>query len=64
MIECKKCCQVCGILLLILGILFLLQDLEIWNFWNINWYTALFILVGVGKLAMSKCPECQAMGKK
>ena len=60
---CKKCMGVSGVLFLIFGILFLLQDLNVWNFWNISWFTVLFILMGVIKLAMKSCPECMKMRK-
>jgi len=55
-----------GAMFLVLGILFLLRDLAIWDFWNIQWWTALFLVVGVTHYAMSKCPDCEAMrsGKK
>ncbi len=39
-----------GLVLLILGILFLLQDLTIWSFWNLNWWTVLLIAFGLGAL--------------
>ena len=63
---CEKCFKVGGALFLILGILFLLQDLAIWDFFGISWYTALFVLMGVVHLASSTCKECQAVrsGKK
>ena len=38
---------VCGVILLIIGILFLLVDLGKWNFWNIQWWTVLFLLWGI-----------------
>jgi len=50
-----------GIIFLVLGILFLLRDLNIWDFWNIQWWTALFLLAGVVHICMSKCPDCTAM---
>ena len=40
-------CKGCALVSLIAGILFLVQDLGIWNFWNISWYTVGFILVGL-----------------
>ena len=40
-------CKGCAIITLIAGILFLLQDLAVWNFWNISWYTVAFVLVGL-----------------
>jgi len=36
-----------GIIVLILGILFLLVDLEVWTFFGIKWWTVVFILLGV-----------------
>ena len=36
-----------GVALLVLGVLFLLQDLGKWDFWGLSWYTALFLLVGI-----------------
>ena len=57
-----------GIAFLVLGVLFLLQDFKVWAFWGISWYTALFVVVGVGQLGSSKCPDCEAVrigrGKK
>ncbi|MBW2982504.1 hypothetical protein KY343_06500 [Candidatus Woesearchaeota archaeon] len=48
--SCMICdtgiCKGCSLVALIAGVLFLLQDLEIWNFWNISWYTVGFLLVG------------------
>jgi len=63
---CNKCMKIGGILFVVLGLLFLLQDLAIWDFWSISWYTALFLIVGISGFAMSKCPECHAVrsGKK
>ncbi len=59
MMGCPKCQKVSGVLLLLLGIVFLLRDLNMFAFWNIQWWSALFILMGVVKLAMSTCAECQ-----
>ena len=55
-----------GVAFLALGVLFLLQDFKVWGFWGISWYTALFVVVGIGQLGSSKCPDCQATreGKK
>lgn len=65
---CKKCSKVCGILMLLLGILFLLADFGVWDFWGISWWSAVLILFGIGGIAKSGCPDCQAMcggkGKK
>ncbi len=62
---CKKCHMVTGLLFLVLGVLFLLRDLNVWDFWNIQWWTALFLLAGLCGCAMHTCPDCCAtMGKK
>ncbi|MBI4450472.1 hypothetical protein HY642_00725 [Candidatus Woesearchaeota archaeon] len=63
MMGCRKCQGICGTGFVVAGILFLLQDLQVWNFWNINWYTVLFLWMGIGALAMRSCPGCQAIMK-
>jgi hypothetical protein len=52
--------MISGVVFLILGALFLLVDLGVWDFWNIQWWSALFIFVGVGALAKRSCPDCMA----
>jgi hypothetical protein len=47
-----------------LGIAFLLRDLGIWDFWNIQWWTALFLWLGIASFGMRTCPDCQAMMRK
>jgi len=68
MMECKKCMSCGGWMLLIVGVLFLLKDLNMWTFCGLSWWTVLFIVLGIGKIGMSKCHDCQAMcgpsGKK
>ncbi len=61
MCMCKKCMLLCGLILLILGILFLLVDLKVWSFWGIQWWSALFVVFGVGLIASTKCPDCQSV---
>jgi len=56
---CDKCGKLCGALMLIFGILFLLQNLNVWNFWNIQWYTVVFLLAGIGMIACHCCKECK-----
>jgi hypothetical protein len=47
-----------GLLFLIIGILFLLRDVGVWNFWNIQWWSALFIIGGIGAMCSSCCANC------
>ncbi len=61
MMGCSKCMQVSGATFLVLGILFLLRDLNYWDFWNISWWTALFVVMGIGSWGSSKCHACQAV---
>lgn len=63
MCVCKKCLTLGGVSFLVLGVLFLLRDMNIWNFWGIQWWTALFIVIGVGQLGSANCPDCQAIRK-
>jgi len=58
---CPKCKTASGVLFLLLGLAFLLADWGVWGFWNISWYSALFVLMGVVSLAKCKCKDCMAM---
>ncbi len=58
---CQKCCKATSLLVLALGVLFLLVDWGVWDFWGINWWTAIFIVIGITCLAKSGCKECQAI---
>ncbi len=57
---CGRCKKMMGILVLILGILFLLQNFGVWRFWGIQWYTIVFILIGFKMIGSSCCKECQS----
>lgn len=61
---CKKCMTVSGALFLLFGVLFLLRDLNIWSFWNIEWWTVGFLLVGLNFLVMVFCPKCLELREK
>ncbi|HLD05489.1 MAG TPA: hypothetical protein VJG90_07250 [Candidatus Nanoarchaeia archaeon] len=62
---CNKCMGFCGWLTLIIGVLFLLRDFNVWNFWNIQWWTVMFIFMGLCHLGMRSCPDCcKAAGRK
>ncbi len=56
--TCPVCgtgiCKGCALVALVIGVLFLLQDLAIWDFWNISWYTVGFILAGLAFLVGSR----------
>ena len=53
-----------GIALLVLGIIFLLVDLGKWDFWGIQWWTALIIFAGLMKIGCSHCKACDMKKKK
>jgi hypothetical protein len=63
---CAKCKKLCAVVFVLLGIAFLARDLGYWNFWNISWWTALFLWLGIASFGMTRCPECCAIapGKK
>jgi len=48
-----------GLGILALGVLFLLVDLGILTLWGINWWTALFLLMGLGAVSHGCCKECE-----
>jgi len=56
---CKKCVKCMGLLVLIIGIIFLLVDLKVIGFWGINWWSAVFIIMGGSHLMTHACPECK-----
>ena len=61
MSGCDKCMKVGYIIMLLLGIAFLLKDFGVWDFFGIQWYTALFLVWGIGMCGSTKCPDCIAM---
>jgi len=63
---CPKCRKITGWLFLVVGLVFLLRDLGVWsfNFWGIQWYTAVFVIWGLTKVCSSGCADCNKMGKK
>lgn len=64
MCMCEKCSKMSGVLLVVIGVLFLLQDVGIWNFWNLNWYTLAFLIGGLTFVGAASCDKCQATHKK
>jgi fatty acid desaturase len=63
---CPKCNKIVAILFLLVGILYLGQDYGWWDFWQLSWFTAVFLVIGIAKLGHSSCKDCQAIssGKK
>ena len=43
-------CKGCAVVAIVVGVLFLLQDLAIWDFWGLSWYTVGFLIIGLGSL--------------
>jgi len=60
------CCKHQAWILLIVGILYLLQDLGSITFWNVSWYTVVFVLWGLSGVLGQCCEgECSIpKGKK
>ena len=56
---CKKCGKLFAVLILALGVLMLLKDLAVWNFWGINWWTGLLLVVGFAKMGTYGCKDCK-----
>ncbi len=52
---CEECKNVTGWLLVLFGVLFLLADLGVWNFWGIQWWTVGFLVAGAMMLSHSCC---------
>jgi hypothetical protein len=50
-----------GLFGLVFGAAFLLRDLNVWTFWNIQWYTVFFLLGGLTAAASSGCKDCKAL---
>ena len=61
MYGCSKCVKIGGLTFLVLGIAYLAVDLKWWTFWNISWWSALFVVMGIGSLGSSGCPDCKAV---
>lgn len=64
MMGCPKCMKVGMWFWTILAVAFLGVDLNWWNFWGINWWTGVLVVLALGKMGHSNCKACQAMMKK
>ena len=60
----NKCGKITAVIILALGVLFLLADLDIWTFFGetISGWTVLFILIGIIGLACNH-NHCEGNGK-
>lgn len=58
--KAGMCNKLWGTIIVVLGVLFLLQDLGIFAFWGISWYTAAFLIGGAMALGGDCC--CCASG--
>lgn len=65
MYGCKKCNTITSVLILLAGIGFLLADLNVggWKFFGLNWWSVIFVIMGLTCLAMGSCKDCQAAMK-
>ncbi|MFC2136255.1 hypothetical protein ACFLTH_16685 [Bacteroidota bacterium] len=55
---CSKCKIITGVLLFLLGIVLLLKDLAIWDFWGVSWWTAIIVIAGIVTCCSGFCPMC------
>jgi hypothetical protein len=58
MCMCNKCGSCMGWTVLVAGILFLLKDLNVWNFFGIQPWTIVFILIAMIMIGKSCCKNC------
>ena len=58
---CGKCSKITALLILLAGVAFLLVDLGVWKFWNLQWWSVLFTMLGLTAFGSSICGDCQAM---
>lgn len=56
---CVKCTKLCGILILLVGVGYALVDWGFWNFWNLQWYSIAYLILGLAMLGWAVCVDCQ-----
>jgi hypothetical protein len=56
---CGKCGKAIGVVVLLFGIAFLLQDLGVFALWGLNWWTIGFLLAGIFTFCCSCCKGCE-----
>ncbi|MCP3682578.1 MAG: hypothetical protein GY861_07810 [bacterium] len=59
--ACKK---LTALVILLVGVLFLLKDLGVWDFWQINGWTVIFLVVGFAMLTHPHGNCCVPGSKK
>lgn len=52
--SCGYCNPCWGLVLIIIGILYLLMDYGIITWFGLSWYTTVFILLGIGMICCRK----------
>tara|TARA_Y100000310_G_C20410355_1_gene681653 strand:- start:617 stop:826 length:210 start_codon:yes stop_codon:yes gene_type:complete len=61
------CChgKTAAIVFLVLGVLFLLSDLNVWTFFGgtLKWWTILFLIMGILGLTTCRDHNCQPVAK-
>ena len=60
---CNKCMKIGGAIFLVLGIVFIMKDMGKWDFWGINWWSAVLLVYGLVHIASSMCKDCEAVRK-
>ena len=64
MCLCNKCKHVAGGLVVLLAVAFVLKDLQVWNFWGINWWSAGLVWLSLVMVVSHVCPECRELRKE
>ena len=59
--TCQKCSRATSLLILALGVLFLLVDWNVWDFWGISWWSAILVIMGITGLAKSAPQDVESV---
>lgn len=53
------------LVILLLGICYLIRDIMYWRYWwSLNWWTAAFLLIGIGGLLSTTKPTAKTESRK
>lgn len=55
---CGKCTKATGWVFAVLAVLYLIVDFGFWNFFGIQWWSALFVALAVIGFASGSCSDC------